>query len=68
MVADQHLPERNESGGMANPKRTQVDDAGTPRREEPPGGSQDTDPSGDRHDQDWHAAAAEVREAGKSSD
>lgn len=40
---------------MANPKRTQVSDEGETLREELP--------ATDRHDQDWQAAAEEVREA-----
>lgn len=63
MVTDQHLPERNETGEMANPKRTQVSDVGETRREATSEGSQDADRHGDRHDQDWQAAAEEVREA-----
>ena len=58
-MADEQVPERSETGEMANPKRTQVSEERETFRENPPA----TDQNADRHDQDWQAAAEEVREA-----
>lgn len=63
LVAGEQVPQRNESGEMANPKRTQLSDEGETLREEPPATSQ----GGDPHDQDWQAAAEEVREAAEDA-